>query len=93
MPPLYEQRSNLISQNVSLIQRWLALHRLSTSAMSLRAWYAGSRCPNCAPCAITSPPKSPRRRSPMSDAKPLKLNGYPALLADHCELADVPSPR
>ena len=25
MPPLYEQRSNLISQNVSLIQRWLAL--------------------------------------------------------------------
>ena len=25
----------------------------------------------------------------MSDAKHLKLNGYPALLADHCELADA----
>ena len=89
MPPLYEQRSNLISQNVSLILRWLALLPTEEQRYVIESMVRRFSLPNCAPCASTSPPKSPRRRPPMSDAKHLKLHGYPALLADHCELADA----
>ena len=50
MPPLYEQRS-LISQNVSLIQRWLALLPTEDQRNVIESMVRRST-------ARTSPPKS-----------------------------------